>query len=195
MVMRPGERVRRRRIALRMPKHYLRFAELGIGIFSMLFWVLLLTAGTNIGSKPYRDALADPGNLPFSTLLGDVIIVMLCYTWSNAMFLGTLASFLGGLCRWAQTEIREKSYLSIILPGFLVYVLGVGWMSATVKIDDLVNPSRELYIKLAWLVSLGGFLAGYNRDFFISLTHRAQEIVTGMFGGKSTPRPPQNPES
>ena len=174
----------------------LHLGEIGVGLVAFLAWLLLLAAGILVGTASYRETLAHPAGLGFLTLFGDLLIVTLCYTWTNAALLCPLASFLGGLCQWSKADSRERGYLSIILPGFFVYVVAASGILFVGNTTALLNPtSPTVYVKLAGLVSLLSFCVGYDPRFFATSIERVEQVIVVVIqrGDRSSRTTPPAP--
>jgi len=168
-------------------------AEVIAGLICFCAWFVLFVAGTFIASKPYRDTLA--GEASFADKFGASIIVLFCYTATNAAMLCCIASVLGGLFRRMRERQRQRVLVpslivllcSLVFQGFVVYLVIVSGVISFGGWDHFLDaPTQEQYIRLAATASLISVVIGYSPGLFNSLMGRlergAQQGVRGQDG-------------
>lgn len=158
------------------------------GIVScLLLWIVLFSAGLLVNTERYRKEIANSGPEDWETW--PWVVVLTCYTPTNVAILCSVSGLLGALGAKVRlgvdTEEQESSdnthpFLSALVRGFFVYI---GLISGTLLLlpDPFPDPSlngspimysesalRELYIRLAGLVSLASFVVSYDPKLFTS---------------------------
>ena len=159
------------------------------GVFCVLLWMALLVLGLTIDSKPYRAALLTGFDL---TLL---IQVALFYTPINVALLTCLAGLIGGIssnltfhpaappAEAAAAEVhralvRTENPFASLLRSFVVCLLFIAGIAITTD-APFSNPTADQYMRIAGLLSLIGFVVGYDPSTFNALLRRVP-----MGGGK-----------
>jgi hypothetical protein len=154
------------------------------GIACMAGWVLLFSAGLFVDSKPLRDGLA----LRFN--LGDLFWVCLCYTPTNAGLLTCLSGLAGGISSrltygkfvedplgLATSEslttnnllIRTENPVASMLRSFVVYLIFVAGLAIASPQNPFSDPTLDQYLRFAAMVSVLGFVVGYDPSVFNNL--------------------------
>ena len=157
----------------------------GLKVLSFLcLWIIFFAAGLVIDTSPYRKKMADSKCWSISSSL----VVLTCYTPTNVAVLCCLAGLLGAL--GSQVKLGPDSapqegfdktnpLLSALIRGFLVYIVLISGTLILLP-DPFPDPSisgsvhdksniRELYIRLAGLVSLVSFVVSYNPKIFVTV--------------------------
>ncbi|MGH8563827.1 MAG: hypothetical protein ACREXW_06935 [Gammaproteobacteria bacterium] len=159
------------------------------GVFCVLLWLALLVLGLTVDSKPYRAALLTG----FDPIL--LIQVALFYTPINVALLTCLAGLIGGIssnltfhpatppAETAAAEmhralVRTENPFASLLRSFVVYLLFIAGIAITTD-APFSNPTADQYMRIAGLLSLIGFVVGYDPSTFNGLLRRVP-----MGGGK-----------
>jgi hypothetical protein len=159
-------------------------SEVIAGVIAICIWLAIFAAGILVGSKPYRDTLNS--NAPFGEKLSAFIVVLFCYTATNAAILCCIASVLGGIFRRMRERQRQRLrypsllvlLLSLTLQGFVVYLVMVSGVISFGGWDHFVeSPTQEQYLRLAATGSLISLMVGYSPGLFNSLMGRLEKWV------------------
>jgi len=170
-----------------------------MGSVAMVLWAIVFSLGVVFPSENFRQGLlgqGTTGSLSWAPI--NLFLFLLTYTVSNAAILCCLSGLLGELGRRIQIAgdfhagpRLRGDYFAAILRAFLCY-LGIltGFVVVGTGINLLVAPSPESYVRLAAIVSLAGFLFGFNRNVFRLVMDRllgkAVPHEGDLHGGKPT---------
>ncbi len=147
-------------------------------------WLLLFVGGILIPTQPYRDAVS---SLEGWTVLPSAFVVIGFYTVSNVLILCVLAALLGVVASRAQIELEVKlrdrinPYASGVLRAFVVFLLVVSGAMVAVQdpAESFLAATQEQYVRLAALMSLLGFLVGYNPELFSTVIAKHSPAKNG----------------
>jgi hypothetical protein len=176
--------------------------ELLFGLCILLLWIGFFSAGLSIPTAELRKDLAKP-ELDLPTKLQYSLIVMCCYTVTNLLFLSCLAALLGSMmCRW---RVREKTpvpgdgsaeervpydgkrlYLSAALRGFFIYLIGISGLLLFSTEAAVENTGFAQYIRLAGIISVISFAAGYEPTLSNRLMGRVTDFAHQSGGDKKS---------
>ena len=183
------------------------------GIVLCLFlWIAFFTAGLLVNTADYRREIAESDYRCWK--LSSWVIVLTCFTPTNVAILCGLAGLLGALgdqvTLGADSEgkaISDRShpFLSALVRGFFVYIVLISGTFVLLP-DPFPDPTlagspieysdsalRELYIRLAGLVSLASFAVSYNPRIFTSTLRKIANVGDPNAGSGKTP--PQQRET
>lgn len=159
-----------------------------IGLSAIIVWILVFTAGLLVNSEPYRNVVAnhsyikmdsntinEPNN-PKSNIIKAWVVVILCYTPTNIIFLCMTGGLLGSLSRIAilhasmegEPELpsdKTNPLISGLFRGIFVYLLVTSGV-LIISEAPFTNPSQIQYTRLAGFMSLLSFLLSYNPNRF-----------------------------
>ena len=153
----------------------------------LCLWIIFFAAGLVIDTEPYRQGLAFQTSTTWSSKVSSSFVVLICYTPTNVAILCCLAGLLGALGSQVKLEPGSAPHegldkthplLSALIRGFFVYIVLISGTLILLP-DPFPDPSifgslaphdksniRELYIRLAGLVSLVSFVVSYNPKIF-----------------------------
>ena len=162
--------------------------SLGLGgIACIIGWILLFSAGLFVETKPFRDELTRAFNI------GDLFIVCLCYTPTNAALLTCLAGLAGGISsrltygsfledpagiratdKLTVTDVlvRTENPIASMLRSFIVYFIFVAGLAIASPQNPFSEPTQDQYFRFAAMVSVLGFVVGYDPSVFNSLIRK-----------------------
>lgn len=155
--------------------------EVCAGLMAMCLWFGLFVAGTFIGTKNDRQTLA--GEASAGEKAQALLVVLFCYTPTNAAMLCCIASVLGGIFRRMRSRQRQRLLcpslsvllLSLLFQGFVVYlVMASGILSFGGWDHFFEHPNRDQYLRLAATSSLISLMIGYSPGLFNSLMGRLE---------------------
>ena len=149
---------------------------------SLIGWILLLLGGILIPTQGYRDAVA--ALTAGRALVPDVLIILAFYTVTNVLLLCWLTAILGAAGARARIELEDETgkhdlvnpYTSALLRGFFVYlvILSGAMVSVQDPVQNFLPATQEQYVRLAALMSVLGFIVGYNPEFFTKIFRGAE---------------------
>lgn len=170
--------------------------EILIAASALAIWFVLFTGGTMIGTEPYRNDIANRAPIP--TRIVAWTTILLFWTMSNVGLLSMLAAVLGVFgqrARFAKkmsdlhivhnTSINSiptsiahiyVHYASAIMRGFGVYALTISGL-LVMATDSLIDPSQGQYVRLAGLISVISFYAGYDPEVLAGLLDRIKSFL------------------
>lgn len=141
-----------------------------IGALTVLLWMLVFLPGLTISSAPFRQQLIS-GNLSWT----NVSMTLITYTVTNVAILCCLSGIIGAATKTIIGSTRkEKSDESITMSGmllagvlrsFLIYLLFISGVYLATN-APFASPTQEQYVRVAGLISLFAFMAGYDPRFF-----------------------------
>lgn len=149
--------------------------EIAGGVVLLTAWSLVFGIGIVFPSEPIRDALRGEGaTLSSWTMLRHLGWYLLTYTVSNVAVLCCISAWLGELGRRTRIDglagglvYRRGDYIAAVMRGFLAYLAVLtGYVVIGSGVNVFVTPSAEQFIRLAAIVSLAGFLIGFNPALF-----------------------------
>jgi hypothetical protein len=164
----------------------------------ILIWITIFLSGILINSAPYRDMITNTSftqtNEEHIHIALAWLIVILCYTPTNVIFLCMTAGLLGALARIARLHVPEEDkptmprdetnpLLSGILRGVFVYLLVISGILVIYE-EPLTNPTQIQYLRLAGFLSLLSFILSYNPGRFRDFMMKGYEGVDKKIGGK-----------
>ncbi len=142
------------------------------GAFSVILWVLVFLPGLIISSAPYRQQL-DSGVFTSKA----IFMTLITYTVTNVAILCCLAGVIGAATRMivdaakhnGQKQKDNFHFAGIMLAGvmrsFLIYLLFISGIYLATN-APFANPTQEQYVRVAGMISLFAFIAGYEPKFF-----------------------------
>jgi hypothetical protein len=154
------------------------------GIACMAAWILLFSAGLFVDSKPLRDGLAQRFDL------GALFWLCLFYTPTNAALLTCLSGLAGGISSrltygkfvedplgLAPSEnlttnnllLRTENPVASMLRSFIVYLIFVAGLAIASPQNPFSDPTLDQYLRFAAMVSVLGFVVGYDPSVFNNL--------------------------
>lgn len=170
--------------------------ELFVSSGALFAWFALFAGGTLIATKPFIDAAANMSN-PFNTA-GNWCVIVLFWTITNVGILSMLAAILGAFgqrTRFASpirmsgllgtpaqpsTDASPRElfthYASAIMRGFGVYTLVLSGL-LVLATDAIVSPTQGQYVRLAGMVSVISFYAGYDPEMLAGLLKRIERFL------------------
>jgi len=174
---------------LRNTRHEPSGPEVAGGVASLILWALVFAFGVIFPSDVFRAALSDTGTTgPGWMAPLYLVLFLLTYTVSNVAILCCIAGWLGELGR--RTRIggdthgvvyHRGDYVAAVMRAFLGYLaILTGFVVVGSGINILVTPTPESYVRMAAIISLVGFLAGFNPAMFQSL---ADKVVGKVIPG------------
>ena len=165
-------------------------------IVCLMAWTALFSAGILVNSQPYRQSIKDAiivkywSDISWSYTIyiaSSWIVVVTCYTPTNIAILCSISGLLGALGDQvrlgADSQGRNPSdqthpFVSSLVRSFFVYIVlisGVFILAADPFPDSTLEGSsvtytesalRELYIRLAGIISLASFAVSYDPKLF-----------------------------
>ena len=157
------------------------------GLVCIIAWVLLFSAGLFVETKSLRDQLAKA----FS--FADLFTVCLCYTPTNAALLTCLAGLAGGISsrltygRFVEDPVgigmpekltvtdvlvRTENPIASLLRSFIVYFIFVAGLAIASPQNPFSEPTQDQYFRFAAMVSVLGFVVGYDPSVFNNFIRR-----------------------
>jgi hypothetical protein len=169
--------------------------ELVLGATSLAAWFMLFTGGTLIATGPYIAEFSAPLR-PLRAIQASLVIAGF-WTISNVGLLSILAAVLGAfgqrtrftakITAWhaigAEAELPRPGfrevlthYASAIMRGFGVYTLVLSGL-LVLATEAIVSPTQGQYVRLAGLVSVISFYAGYEPAMLADLLKRIERFL------------------
>lgn len=157
------------------PRHETSNLELGCGIIALVAWTFVFAIGVVFPSTPIRNALTSMGVIDSKgMILAYLCAFLVTYTVSNVAILCCISAWLGELGRRTRISgaangvaYRRGDYMAAVMRGFLGYLAVLtGYVIIGSGVNAFVTPSPEQFVRLAAIVSLVGFLLGYNPEVF-----------------------------
>ncbi|MCI0361098.1 MAG: hypothetical protein L0211_21675 [Planctomycetaceae bacterium] len=170
--------------------------ELFFSSASLLLWFALFAGGTLIATQPFIDSVARTTNA--FEAAGYSVIIILFWTITNVGILSMLAAVLGAFgqrTRFASpiagrgllgtpaqpsTDANPRElfthYASAIMRGFGVYTLVLSGL-LVLATDAIVAPTQGQYVRLAGMVSVISFYAGYDPEMLAGLLKRIERFL------------------
>lgn len=151
---------------------------------ALALWLAVFLIGTLVSSAPYRSSFAAfEGGFMGTAKAGLKVVVT--YTLTNVAILCILAGVLGALGSRAVlgTDIpgpRDPSRDTIsprhsaVLRSFLVYLALIA--GVLIVGDNPAEPTQIMYVKVAGLMSLAGFVVSYRPRVFGRLIERTASL-------------------
>jgi hypothetical protein len=157
------------------------------GLACIITWVLLFSAGLFVETKSLRDELTKA----FS--FGELVTVCLCYTPTNAALLTCLAGLAGGISsrltygRFVEDPVgiglsekltvtdvlvRTENPIASLLRSFIVYFIFVAGLAIASPQNPFSEPTQDQYFRFAAMVSVLGFVVGYDPSVFNNFIRR-----------------------
>jgi hypothetical protein len=157
------------------------------GLACILIWILLFSAGLFVDTKPLRDQLTKGFDF------GDLFTVCLCYTPTNAALLTCLSGLAGGISsrltygrfvedpvgigapeKLTVTEVlvRTENPIASLLRSFIVYFIFVAGLAIASPQNPFSEPTQDQYFRFAAMVSVLGFVVGYDPSVFNNFIRR-----------------------
>ncbi len=173
-------------------KIHILASELVFGLLTLIFWFGLFAGGILIGTGPYRAALQQPAAV--MSLLTNSLVVCAFWTITNIGILSCIASYLGALgsrTHFAhridplQSRIGSNGlemsglrayYASAIMRSFGIYALVLAGLLVLVT-ESLSSPTQATYMRLAPMVTIVSFYAGYDPRIFAGLLDRVKSFM------------------
>jgi hypothetical protein len=170
--------------------------ELSVASAALLFWFALFAGGTLIATKPFIDSLSTTASM--LEFAGDCAVIVMFWTITNVGILSILAAMLGafgqrthfasplatagmlGTLAQPSTDANPRElfthYASAIMRGFGVYTLVLSGL-LVLATDAIVAPSQGQYVRLAGMVSVISFYAGYDPEMLAGLLKRIERFL------------------
>jgi hypothetical protein len=157
------------------------------GLACIIAWILLFSAGLFVETKSFRDELTKAFNI------GDLFTVCLCYTPTNAALLTCLAGLAGGISsrltygRFVEDPlgigtpekltvtdvlVRTENPIASMLRSFIVYFIFVAGLAMASPQNPFSEPTQDQYFRFAAMVSVLGFVVGYDPSVFNNFIRR-----------------------
>lgn len=154
------------------------------GIACLVGWVLLFSVGLFVDTKALRDSLSHKLNL------GHLLWACLCFTPTNAALLTCLSGLAGGISSrltygkfvedplGLETSqnlttnnllIRTENPVASMLRSFIVYLIFVAGLAIASPQNPFSEPTLDQYLRFAAMVSVLGFVVGYDPSIFNNL--------------------------
>lgn len=154
------------------------------GIACLAGWVLLFSVGLLVDTKALRDSLSHEVNL------GYLFWACLCFTPTNAGLLTCLSGLAGGISSrltygkfvedplGLETSknlttnnllIRTENPVASMLRSFIVYLIFVAGLAIASPQNPFSEPTLDQYLRFAAMVSVLGFVVGYDPSIFNNL--------------------------
>ena len=171
------------------PRRDVSWPELGFGLAAVLEWFGLFAGGVLVGTTKYIEEMAT--GVEWSQHLWNSLMVLLFWTITNVGILSCLAAMIGALGRRtrfasrpspaALGQARETDdvtvhYASALIRGFGVYALVLAGL-LVVATDAMVKPDQGGYVRLAGLISVISFYAGYDPEMFAGFLDRVKRFI------------------
>ncbi|QEF98775.1 hypothetical protein Mal15_28310 [Stieleria maiorica] len=174
------------------PAIRIAIGELILGLLGLTCWFCLFTGGILVGTQPFRETLQTPTAL--TPVLASWFVVCAFWTVTNVGLLACVASFLGALGRRTRFTLMSDQpraaidgghppllsistyYVSAIMRGFGIYALVLAGI-LVLATESLVSPTQAAYMRLAPLVSIISFYAGFDPNMFASLLDRVKSFL------------------
>jgi hypothetical protein len=157
------------------------------GLACIITWVLLFSAGLFVETKSVREHLAKAFSFE------DLFTVCLCYTPTNAALLTCLAGLAGGISsrltygRFVEDPVgigvsekltvtdvlvRTENPIASLLRSFIVYFIFVAGLAIASPQNPFSEPTQDQYFRFAAMVSVLGFVVGYDPSVFNNFIRR-----------------------
>jgi len=142
-----------------------------VGVISVLLWMLVFLPGLTISSAPFRQQLIS-GHLTWT----NVLMTLITYTVTNVAILCCLSGIIGAASKVIIGGTRKEAksgesdsmsglLLAGVLRSFLIYLLFISGVYLATN-APFASPTQEQYVRVAGLISLFAFFAGYDPRFF-----------------------------
>lgn len=157
------------------------------GIASLTAWTLVFTIGMIFPSDPIRTALNGTGaTISNWMVLPYVLMFLMTYTVSNVAILCCISAWLGELGRRTRIDgaaqggpFLRGDYIAAVMRGFLAYLaILTGFVVIGSGVNVFVTPSAEGFVRLAAVVSLAGFLIGFNPALLRGIESKVTGSIT-----------------
>jgi hypothetical protein len=194
--------------ATKMKKQLWQWSLGMVGLFCILSWIGLFTAGLFIDAKNYS------GQLSKDFDIGSLIVVCIVYTPTNAAMLTCLAGLAGGISSRLTYErlvandgdgrfrIEEfpkerlivwvENPLASMLRSFVVYLLFVAGLAVASPQNPFADPTPAQYLRFAAMVSVVGFLAGFDPSVFSTILENLPWARRRSTDGSGSPDPSED---
>jgi hypothetical protein len=176
------------------PSYPVTTAEIAFGVISVVAWLLLFVAGTVVGTADFRTALGAGRLASASEVITAILTVLTCYTITNVAFLAVLAAVAGEFSARSRVSsltisIRRDDdatphlrdvlacYSAAGMRGFVIYLLFIAGL-LLVTTDAVANADQGQYVRLAGLLSVVSFAAGYDAELFRRAIDRVVSLVS-----------------
>jgi hypothetical protein len=157
------------------------------GLACIITWILLFSAGLFVDTKSFRDQLTKGFDF------GDLFTVCLCYTPTNAALLTCIAGLAGGISsrltygRFVEDPlgigapekltltdvlVRTENPIASMLRSFIVYFIFVAGLAIASPQNPFSEPTQDQYFRFAAMVSVLGFVVGYDPSVFNNFIRR-----------------------
>lgn len=169
--------------------------ELTVGFLALAMWFLLFAGGVLVGTESYITAMTQGAGFVEGLRLTAMIILF--WTITNVGILSILAAILGAFGRRTRftsrvalesaetnpallTEENAREvcihYASATMRGFGVYALVLSGL-IVLATDALVSPTQGQYVRLAAMISVISFYAGYDPAMFSGFLDRIRKFL------------------
>jgi hypothetical protein len=169
-----------------------RLSETITGSCALLAWTIFFAAGVLVSTKSYRDNLWGPESLSIGYWFRAMFVTFCSYTLTNLLFLACLSSYLGCMAmRWhvSQQSLGQaqfyshiypsRLYTSAVLRGFLLYLLIISGMLVIASESSMENTTPIQYVKIAGLVSVFGFIVGFDPQMVYRFLNKIDNVTSG----------------
>ena len=173
--------------------------ELAAGVIVIVLWLAFFGAGLLIPTSEMRDAIWSGGTGSFFLTIGYVIGVGAGYTLTNVLFLCCFAAYLGGMAqRWqvgdgleaipphAQCVAATRIYIAALLRGFFLYLMFLSGFLVVSTEKTVIDTELSQYIRIAGMISIVGFIVGYDPNLVLRLMQRILSIANLPTSGGAT---------
>lgn len=156
-------------------------------VLVMFAWTMLFAAGIIVDSSPWRQMIS-AGKLPVTALFRPWFNVITTYTPTNILLLACCASMLGATGRRFRAGMQlghlaavpVYPYFAALIRGFFLYLAVISGM-LLINVAPFTKPGPDEYLRLAGLLSLAGFMMGYNPMLFSQALTRLAGAIDGKF--------------
>jgi len=171
------------------------WGELCLGFTTLAVWFLLFAGGILVGTKPYISTLS--AATAVSEVVGAALVILLFWTITNVGILSILAATLGAFGRRTRFtrrvalhgmdipgDVKEKQdrravtihCASAVMRGFGVYALVLSGL-LVLATEALVAPTQGQYVRMASMISVVSFYAGYDPEMFAGFLDRIKRFI------------------
>ena len=188
----PVETPASRLVFIRPPLEEIKTRELMWGLGVMMLWFCLFVIGIIVPAMTLFSAVWS-GKLGFWASIGYSFAGVSAYALTNPLFLMCTTAILGGMAhRWQVSDSLRKSwsntqeyrvtrfYLAAMLRGFFAYLMFVAGFLIVSTQNSLENITYDQYVRIAGMVSILGFVVGYDPNLLVRFIHKIIESMPGV---------------
>ncbi len=165
--------------------------EIAAGATILFLWLVFFGAGLFVPTSGMRDALWQGGADSVLKTIGYVLAVGAGYTLTNVLFLSCFTAYLGGMAqRWQVGDGLEKIpentqcvpptriYIAALLRGFFLYLMFLSGFLVVSTEQTVTQTEFSQYIRIAGMISIVGFIVGYDPNLLLRLMQRILSIAS-----------------